>query len=127
MPNDNSRSVNVNVDRGFLSMTFTSAVVTALSTYWAVTGPAAESLNTGDTVILGASVAAGTFVAAKLGKAIGKYAGGLAGLAFGGAAGAGLGGLASRNGEKIEGAAAGAPPAVWSAGSGWACRWRSPA
>lgn len=92
---------------GLLTPTFTSVATMAGSTYLAVTSTAASQLTSdSDLAILGAAVAASTFVCARLGKAVGKWTGLLGGGTAGAAAGGLLGGGLSEKGERTEGAAA---------------------
>ena len=92
------------------SLTRTSALTSAFSAA-AAYYHAPQQLNTAETLALAVIVAAGTFLAAKIGKKVGGTVGLVGGIIAGGAAGAGLGALlgslAGRKDARIETATAG--------------------
>ena len=110
---DNSgNKTTVSRSRGLFRLTLTSIFTTVASGIIAYNSAAAASLpDTLDKVTLSLAVAAGTFVTAKVSKAVLGKAGLFIGAALGGSAGsvggAGLGGLAGSKGEKVKGSVKG--------------------
>ncbi len=90
---------------GFLTPTFTSVATSGISAVIAARSLEAAALSGSQTLMLMAAVAVGTFLTAKLGKAVGFVGGVLIGAPMTAITGAGLGALATRGSG--DGAAAG--------------------